>query len=259
MGKFNLASMAKSIRAGAIKHSPEILVGLGVSGMIATAVLAATATPKALKLIANRAEEEDCAVEDLTTGEKVKACWKCYIPAAVTGITSAACIIGAHSVDARRNAALAAAYALSDSTLREYKAKVVEVVGEKKEQTIREKVAEEKLKKNPINSSEVIVTGTGTTRCYDDFAGRYFESDIDKIKNAAINLNYQLLNSMYVSLNDFYDELGLEHTKLGDLVGWRVDRGKVDISFSAHLASDGKPCLVLEYNVEPEYDYDRLA
>ena len=102
----NLAQTAKNIRTSMVKHSPEILTGLGIVGMITTTVLAVKATPKALTLI-DVAENEKR--DELTPMETVKATWKCYIPAAVTGVTSIACLVGASSVNTRRNAALAAA------------------------------------------------------------------------------------------------------------------------------------------------------
>ena len=80
---------------------------------------------KAIKLI-NQAENEKNA--DLTKTETVKACWKVYIPAMVTGTASIVCLIGASSVNAKRNAALAAAYTLSDTAFREYKEKVITIV-----------------------------------------------------------------------------------------------------------------------------------
>lgn len=255
MGKFNVAAIAKGIRSTVVKRSPEILVGLGVSGMIGSIIFAVKATPRAMSLVEEKAHEEHCEPKDLTTAEKVKACWKCYIPTAVMSVTSAACVIGAHSVNARRNAALAAAYTLSDSALREYQEKVVEVIGEKKEQVVRDEIAKDKVNKNPVSGSEVIVTRRGDTLCYDVFSGRYFKSDIDAIKKAVNELNREMIDSMYVSLNDLYDKLDLGHTKLGDDLGWRVEDGLLEIDFSAQVADDGRPCLVLDYNISPNHNY----
>ena len=90
------------------------------------------------------------------------------------------------------------------------------------------------------------------------FSGRYFKSDIEKIKKAECELNRQMLDDMYVSLNDFYYEIGLDSVKLGDELGWNVDSGYIDLSFSSQLASDGTPCLVIDYSVAPRYDYRNL-
>lgn len=260
MHKPNIAKLARSVRTGVVKYSPEILVAIGVSGMIATTVLAVRATPKALDILDEKAREEHRSVEDFTNLEKVKACWKCYIPAAVTGVTSAACIIGANTVNARRNAALAAAYTLSDTALREYQEKVVETIGEKKEQVIRENIAEDKIKNNPVTSNEIHITNDGDMRCYDMLSGRYFKSDIEKIKKAVNELNRDMLTDMggCVSLNDFYDVLNLSHTEIGDTLGWCVTKGLIEVEFSAHLAEDGQPCLAMSHNNPPVYNYDRI-
>ena len=150
MSKPNIASILRSVRTTTVKHSPEILTGLGIVGMAATVVMAVRATPKALRKIEEERSEQ--RVEKLEPVEVVKATWKCYIPAAVTGAVSVACIVGASSVNIRRNAALVAAYKLSETALADYKEKVTEAVGARKEQNIREKVAQKQLEKTPIEN-----------------------------------------------------------------------------------------------------------
>ena len=258
--KLNVSKLCKDAKVMVSKRSPEILTGLGIAGMISTTVLAVQATPKALDLIA-RAEDkkfDNGHGNKLTVSEKMKVAWKPYIPAFISGVASISCIVGASSVNARRNAALAAAYNLSQTALTEYKDKVVETIGEKKEQAIKDKIAKEKVEKDPVSKSEVIITEKGNTLCYDAATGRYFRSDIDKIKNAVNELNFRLLNEMYVSLNDFFSELGLSHTDLGDDLGWNIDGGKIEVDFSSQIADDGTPCLVVGYLVAPRYDYSKL-
>ena len=258
--KLNVSKLCKNAKVMVSKRSPEILTGLGIAGMISTTVLAVQATPKALDLIA-RAEDkkfDNGHGNKLTVSEKMKVAWKPYIPAAITGIASISCIIGASSVHAKRNAAIAAAYNLSQTALTEYKEKVVETIGEKKEQAIKDKIAKDKIKKDPVSKSEVIVTGKGNTLCYDAFNSRYFYSDIDQIKRAINELNRIMLNQMYVSLNDFYDELNLKHSGNGDELGWKLDDGFIEVDFSSQLSDDGRPCLVIEYMVAPRYDYSKL-
>lgn len=256
MGKGNISKIINEIQKAVIKHSPEILTGLGIAGMITTTVLAVKATPKALDLINDRKDELE--TEKLPPIEVVKTAWKCYIPATLTCVTSTACLIGASSVHLKRNAALATAYKLSESAISEYKDAVIDKIGEKKEQTIRDKVAEEKMKKNPVSSSEVFITEKGNTLCYDTISGRYFKSDIDRIKRAENAINKQLLDEMYVSLNDLYDELDLDHTKLGDELGWKIDDGLVELYFSSQLADDGTPCVVMDFTRAPKYNFSKL-
>ena len=258
MHKPNLANLMSNTRQFVSKRSPEILTGIGIAGMITTTVLAVRATPKALQLIEEKKNED--WVDELSPLEVVKTAWKPYVPAAVTGITSVACLIGASSVNAKRNAALATAYKLSETALTEYREKVIETIGEKKEKTVRDKVAEERVKKNPVSKSEVIITNNGTTLCFDPISARYFKSSIDKIKRAENELNKQMLHDIsgYVSLNDFYDELGLDHTSVGDELGWNVDR-LIDISFSSQLNDNGEPSVVLDYLVAPKYDFYKFS
>lgn len=271
MNKPNLSSISKGIRTALTKHSPEILTGIGITGMITTTVLAVRATPRAVELISDLKKEQlhsitqeqveelhkngEVDLNPITAIDIVKATWKCYIPAAITGSLSVICLIGASSVNVRRNAALATAYTLSESALKEYQEKVVEQIGEKKEQAVRDAIAKDKLEQDPVTNREVIITEKGDTLCYDALSGRYFKSDIDKIKKAVNEINRNLLGDMYISLNDFYYELGLDNTKLGDELGWNVDNGLIDLNFSSQLASDGTPCLVINYQVAPKYDY----
>lgn len=256
MKKSNISKVLSSVRTSMAKHSPEILTGIGIAGMITTTVMAVRATPKALILIEERKEE--IGAEKLEAMDMVKTTWACYIPAAITGTLSVACLIGASSVNARRNAALATAYTLSESALKDYQGKVIEMFGEKKNEAVKDAVAKDKVEKNPVVTREVIITEKGNTLCYDAISGRYFKSDIEKIKKAECELNRQMLDDMYVSLNDFYYEIGLDSVKLGDELGWNVDSGYIDLSFSSQLASDGTPCLVIDYSVAPRYDYRNL-
>ena len=261
MNKQALTKVARDMRLSLSKHSPEILIGLGIAGMITTTVLAVKATPKALQLIDMKKEELD--VEELTPVETVKATWKCYVPAAVSGVVSIACVIGSNSVNARRNAALATAYKLSETAFSEYRDSVIETIGEKKERTVRDKVSEKQIQENPVNRTEVIVTGKGQTLCFDPFSHRYFYSSIDKINRAVNKLNHEINTSPFcndgVTLNDFYDEIGLAGTSTGDGLGWTLRTGLIEVYPSAQIVEEGEehegePCLVLNFTNPPQYD-----
>lgn len=212
MQKPNLTKVFNGVKIATVKHSPEILMGIGITGMVTTTVMAVRATPKALMLIevekrrlnrelleeAKKSGCEECnQITRLEPVDLIKATWKCYIPAGITGIVSIACLIGASSVNARRNAALATAYTLSETTLRDYQKKVIETIGEKKEQTVRDAVAKEHIERDPVENKEVIFSGRGNTLCYDSISGRYFRSDMDAIKKAENELDARLRNEMY--------------------------------------------------------------
>ena len=254
MSKEGLKRTIKSAGRVLTKYSPGILTGIGIAGMIGATFMAVKATPKALYLIETKKEESE--VEELTPVETIKTCWKCYIPATLTTVLSAVCLIGASTVSAKRNAALATAYSISEAALREYQEKVVEVIGEKKEKAVRDAVAKNQIERDPVTKSEVVIIDSNTnTLCYEPLSGRYFKSTIDKIKKAEIKLDRQMIQEMYVSLNDFYWEIGLDETDLGDKMGWNLSKGYMDLSFSSQLADDGTPCAVIVYGIPPVYDY----
>lgn len=236
-------------------------MGIGIAGMITTTVLAVKGTPKALQLMEMRKVELE--VESLTPVETVKTTWKCYIPAAVTGVASIACLVGSNSVNVRRNAALATAYKISETAFSEYRDKVVETIGEKKEKTVRDKVSEKQIKENPVTNTEVIVTGKGQTLCFDPLSSRYFYSSIDKLNRAANKLNFDINTSPFandgVTLNDFYDEIGIPGTATGDGLGWNLNTGLIEIYPSAQIVEEGEehegePCIVLNFTNPPQYD-----
>lgn len=253
MNKPDVKRLVQSAKTYVTKRSPEILTGIGITGMIATTVLAVRDTPKALKLIEDAQYEKG---DYLTTQEKVKACWKCYIPAATTGVFSIACLIGANSVHSKRNAALATAYKLSETAYSEYRSKVMETVGEKKEQVVREKVAQERIESNPVSTNEVYITEKGNTLCYDYISKRYFKSDVDRIRKIEIKLNKQMMHDIcgYVSLNEFYDEIGLDRVEYGDEIGWNTDN-MLELEISPHMADDDTPCIMVGHYNPPKYNF----
>ena len=251
-----ITNFFKSTRKFIGKHSPEILTGIGVTGMITTTVMAVKATPKAIILLEMAKDEKG---EGLTTVETIKAAWKPYIPATALGVVSISCIVGASAVNAKRNAALATAYAISERTLIKYRDKVIDTIGEKKEKQIRNKVAQDEVNNKPVSNTQVIITSKhGNTLCMDSISGRYFKSDIDQIKKVVNELNRQMLHQNYISLNEFYYELGLEPTRNGSNLGWNLDDGLIDVEFGTCLAENDEPCVVLDYTIVPRYDFDKL-
>ena len=274
MGKLNLSKIAKNFQKSTAKYSPDILIAIGIVGMVTTTVMAVKATPKAIRLMEEEKERQNAelleeAIEDgnnvcnqinkLNAIDTIKVTWKCYAPAAVMCLLSAGCILSGNKVNKKRNAALATAYALTESAFNEYKSKVVETIGEKKEQTIRDSIAKDKIVENPVSKCEIYETGHGKTLCYDAMSGRYFRSDIEHIKKVVNKLNKRMLSEMYISLNDFYYEIGLRCTDRGDEVGWNINNeGFIELNPSSCLNEDDEPVWVLGYYVGPRYDYTKL-
>lgn len=269
--KVNVKPFVKACKVGLTKNAPTILTMTGITAMASSTYWAVKATPKALALKEKAEVEKNKKagtfkgdrVNDwipLTKVEIVQTCWRCYAPAFITGVLGAACLIGANSMNLRKNAALAAAYALSETNFKEYREKTLEEVGEKKEEKIRNAVAEEKITKNPVNTSTVLETGNGDTLCYDAICGRYFKSSIEKLKSALNELNMELVQDGYVSLNQYYDLIGLPDGMLGDDLGWSINdhHATVQLDLSAQLTKDEAqtPCMVVSFKYGPIYNYD---
>lgn len=252
-----IKGMVKNLVGFMSENSPTILTILSVGGLVTTVVLAVEATPKALEILTEVSYEKELehGTDELELTEIVKATYKCYIPAAMMGVVTASCIIGANSINLRRNAALATVYSITEASLKEYQSKVVSKIGEINEKAIRDEIKDDKLKEAKQTKSNVVVTGGGDTLCYDVISGRYFKSDIDKIKSAVNELNRELLYEMFISLNDVYYALGLSDIKLGNQMGWNIDNGMIVFDYSSRLTEDGVPCLVIDYLVNPRFDY----
>ncbi|MGM9968864.1 MAG: DUF6353 family protein [Anaeroplasma sp.] len=255
MGKFNLNEVISKIKFSTSKHAPQILVGVGIAGMATATVLAVKSTPKALQLMEEKKDEEN--KEKLEPLEVVKTTWKCYIPTAALMVLSTGCLIGSCSISTKRYAALAAAYKIAETGYNEYRDKVIETIGEEKEKEIKSKVAESRIEKTPAKREDAIITGHGDTLCYDNLSGRYFRSSPCEIKNAQNVLNSRMYNynEMYVSLNDFYDEVGLERTKMGDRLGWNISSGLVELELSSTLSKNDEPVLVVDFINTPKEKY----
>ena len=252
----NFKAVFKNLGETVKQRSPEILVGVGIVGMVTGTIMAVKATPKALELIkADSREAHDGDPYAYTKKEAVKSAWKCYIPAAAIELVSIGCIVGSSTINAKRNAVLAAAYGISESALKEYREKVIETVGEKKEKTVHDAIAKDRMEKDPVTNKEVVITSKGDTLCYDELSGRYFKSNMETIKSAMNEVNRRLLNEGFVTLNDFYFEIGLPEIGVGDDLGWDVGDGYLDLSFSSQLAADGTPCLVIGHYNPPIYGF----
>lgn len=257
------------------EHSPAILTGFGVAGVVVTTVMAVKATPRAQQLIFEARKDkmgdeklDEVVIDDivgdstidlpnLTVLETIRVAGPTYVPTALMGAATIGCILGANSVNARRNAALASLYSLSEQTLRDYKAKTKELVGEKKEQKIADEAIGEQLNRVPWDDGKVINTGKGTTLFFDPYSGRYFYNDYQVLRAAQNDVNALVIGDYCASLNDFYDRIGLDTTIAGEEVGWNM-QNMCELTFTAKLTSKGEPCAVIGFQKGPGYSYRDL-
>ena len=115
---------------------------------------------------------------------------------------------------------------------------------------------------NPVATKTVYNTGNGGTLVYDPQFDKYFRCNIDCIDKAVNKLNNRMVSGHceYISLNEFYDELGVSRSGIGDNLGWNIGRdGLIEIDHNSAMVTDsGEPCIVITYTVAPKYDYFKI-
>jgi hypothetical protein len=251
----SIGAFFRTAQKAAIDNAPAILTGIAVVGTVSSIVFTGKATFKAAQVIADHQGMLDVEekTHPLSKREKVELTWRYYVPAAGTAVLTIACIIGANRISTTRAAALASAYTAVQKGFKEYQNKVVEQIGKNKEQKVRDAVAQDRIDRRPP-SAEVTLVGTGTVLCMDAHTGRYFNGDMEAIRSAENDINYQIIHQDYASLSDFYSLIGLESTSESDNLGWNTD-AKFEIDYSTAMAPDGRPCIVIDFRTIPVRGY----
>ena len=239
------------------KYSPEILVGLGIVGVITSAVIACKETTKASTILnemhedldkVNEAAEtlsaevysdedhkKDTTIVYVQTGVKIA---KLYAPSIILGTLSITSILAGHNILRKRNLALAAAYATIDKGFKEYRNRVIERFGKELDHELRYNIkakefetvevdekGKKKVKKetlNIIDPNEI----SDYARFYDDGCKGWSKDPEFNLMFLKQQMNYAnelLKNRGYVFLNEVYEMLGIPKTKAGQIVGWIYD------------------------------------
>lgn len=237
------------------KATPEILIVVGIGGVIGTVILACRSTLKLedtldqasqiQKEIENtrkeKTEEEypDKAYQKDMVMAKASCCWeiaKLYMPSVGLGIISIGCITGSHVILKKRNLAAMGAYQALHENFIQYRKKVEDAIGKElsdslaydiKTEEVEEKVTdengEEKAEKKVVRK-----IGRETPSVY----ARFFDEMSDRFdpESAELNLvflrreqgkfNDLLRTRGHVFLNEVYDALGIPRSKAGAIVGW---------------------------------------
>lgn len=250
-----LPAIMRSSKQLLVRYSPQVLTSAGVIGVVGTAWLTYRATPLALDTIRFTETAED---RELSIQEKVKLTYRIFAPAVVTGCLTIACIVASNQVSEKRIAALGAAYDFSQRAYKTYREQAKDVFGKEADRKISDSVAQRQVDENPPTICDTVPGTLGDQLCYDSFTGRYFRGDMEGIRSAINKINQRLINESWVSLNDYFDEIGLERTGIGDSMGWNCDN-MVDIQFSSTLSPEGTPCLVATFLVDPRTDYYKFG
>lgn len=226
------------------RNSPTILTFLGAAGVVATSIAAAKATPKAMALLEKTKEEKG---EELTKLEMVKVAGPAYIPAIAIGASTIACIFGANALNKKTQASIMSAYALLDTSYKQYKSKVKELYGENSDRNVKKEIAKDKFKNNDIhiNNEKILF--------FDFYSLRYFESTERLVLKAENRVNELLKLYGRASLNDFYESLGMPTAYTGYELWWNVQKcPSVEFTHDITTMDDGLECCVISMSVEPE-------
>lgn len=223
---------------------PNLVAAAGVAGFISSVVMAAKAAPKANQIL-------DEFEEDAPLYDKVKAIAPVYAPTVGMILISTACIVASNRAHRHRYAGLLALYSIGEKSLQKWQESIVEEVGEKKFEKVRERVVSPN--EDPVPAA--ILLDEDRVLFFDVFSGRYFRMNSVETARRIINdLNDQILSGDWVSLNELYFHLGLERVEFGDDIGWAAYHGTIQAQFDALLKGD-RPCVSISFVVKPIKEY----
>ena len=235
-----------------LKKNGGTILAVGASiGVVLTAIETGKASIKAEKLL-----EMNADIPDYTTKEKVKDCWKFYIPAAVLGAGTIACVMGSNALNRKQLASMTAAYLALGKTYQEYRKQVAEHVGEEHEKEIfADTQSELENDAHGQSSGEKLL-------CYDPISKRYFHAAEVELMDAFYYLNRDFALNGYASMNDLYSYLGLDYIPEGDKKGWCADYLAhdweyfwIDFSYLKQETDDGLEVYYVSAYQEPIDNY----
>lgn len=254
----NLTRKAHKVGFKLKKHSPEILVAVGVAGTVVSTVMACKATLKVNEVLGEAKEKietihevvnnpetadkyteedskKDLAIVYVQTGVKFV---KLYGPSVLLGAASIGCIMTSHRILSKRNVALAAAYATVDRGFKEYRGRVVERFGKELDRELKYNIKAKEIEsivqnedgtesavKETINSADPNLN-SDYARFFDEYCTGWTkdpEYNLLFVKHQQNYANDLLKQQGYLFLNDVYKMFGIPATKAGQVVGWVYD------------------------------------
>lgn len=153
-------------------NKSTILSFVSAAGVVATSILAAKGATKASLLLKKAKEEKG---EELTKTELIKTAAPAYIPAIAVGLSTIVCIFGTNALNQKTQASLASAYALLDSSYKEYQNKVKELYGEEADHRVKTEMAKDHLEEAEESIPE------GELLFFDFNSMQYFTSTVDEV------------------------------------------------------------------------------
>ena len=197
--------------------------------------------------------------DDMTTLEKFKKTWKCYIPSTFIATSTVLCIIYSDKVSMNEKIALLNTLTVVQDNYKNLRTAVDRTCDPKTKEEIMKQTVKERVPKS------LYIERTEEKIFYEEYRGKHFTSTIDDVLKAEYLFNKQLSIVGYASLNDFYQLLGLPETNEGSYLGWAVYDGYfgasainpwVDFVHSKMEDDSGIEYFHLEYNTQPDVNYD---
>lgn len=257
----NLSKGLNTARSIITANSPVLLVGTAIAGVASTGILAARGGYKARGIIdeAEGRYRDEPTDQDLTTIEKAQLTWLCYAVPGVTGASTIASVIGVHTIHTKRHAALAGLYAVTSGKLDDYRDKAEELLGSKKTQALNDAMGQKAVDNHPIINHEVIMIEGGTELMFDDWSGRWFLGSVPIVEKGLYEVNLQLAEGQEVSLNEYYDYIGLKPIPIGTHFGWTAG-SKVEPAFGSVKTDEKEPrgAVSVTFRQEPKDNFGVL-
>jgi hypothetical protein len=280
----------------ASKHSPRLLFGTGLVLMAGTVVTACRGTLHLEETISeiqtmrddiravNARHPERYSDREITklnyyvTAKGIAKIGKLYLPSIALGVAAVACLTASHNQLSRRNAGLSAALAATERALDSYRSRVRDAYGEDREMELwrgekeekvpvlddegRETKSTKKVKSGGGYSPYARVWGKDTSNEWTPEAPEYNLAKLRSVQERGT----MILNSRgHLFLNEIFDELGLDRTSAGAVVGWRsvkyggrdgfVDLGVLRQGNDAEwldFVTGKEDSILLDFNVDGE-------
>lgn len=240
------------------KHSPEILMTVGVIGIVASGVMACKATLKVQDVVDDAKQKIDMIHEvsnDPEMSDKYSAedskkdlaivytqtavkFIKLYGPSVAIGVASLGCMIGSNRILNKRNVALAAAYTAVDKSFKEYRSRVIDRFGKQLDKELKYGIKAQEIEEVSVDEKGKEIVKKNTVKvmdpnCYSQYSIVFddgnagWDPDPELTKYFLIQqqnwANERLKARGHLFLNEVYDMLGVKRTKAGAQVGWIYD------------------------------------
>lgn len=201
------------------KNSPTILAVGACGGVVATAVLSAKATPKAIAAVQ---EAEQTKGEPLTKLEMVKACAKPYLPTAAAAALTCGAILTGDIISRKQKSCLVAATAAATSAYQRLESAMNKHTTEEQRMDIQKEMAQQAMddaKKGAID----IPMAAEEDLFYEPHYG-YFAATKAEVYKAINDCNEFLAENGYCTLEYFFNCLCIDDnvTKGLGYIGWHL-------------------------------------